>query len=358
MNRYPHLNRRSFLTSASLSGVSLLLPRRASAEVILGEGEYRYEVTHNWPQLPDRYSWQTTHGVSIDSQGRLYVIHEGLTDLPDHPTIFVFDEKGAFIRAFGNEFQGGGHGIEIRKEKDGEFLYISGYQAIKKIAKFTLEGEKIWEKFAPMESGLYAPGEDTKREKVWGRDRFMPTNFAFRSDGGFYVADGYGAYVVHRYDEAGNWVQTIGRPGKEDGEFALPHGIWIDDRLPEDPMLVVADRANARLQWFDLDGKHRRTQEGYILPANVDRQGELLLVPDLSARVTLVDGKNQQIHLGEDAAWREEVLKDKMALRRNPAAWRPGRFVHPHDACFDHEGNIFVAEWVSTGRVTKLRKLA
>jgi hypothetical protein len=32
--------------------------------------------------------------------------------------------------------------------------------------------------------------------------------------------------------------------------------------------------------------------------------------------------------------------------------------VNPHGACFDHAGNIFVAEWVEIGRVTKLRKLA
>ncbi|HYO25390.1 MAG TPA: hypothetical protein VEQ85_10625 [Lacipirellulaceae bacterium] len=32
--------------------------------------------------------------------------------------------------------------------------------------------------------------------------------------------------------------------------------------------------------------------------------------------------------------------------------------MHPHDACFDAEGNIYVAEWVHTGRVTKLRKLS
>jgi len=36
----------------------------------------------------------------------------------------------------------------------------------------------------------------------------------------------------------------------------------------------------------------------------------------------------------------------------------PGQFVNPHGACFDHAGNIFVAEWVEIGRVTKLRKLA
>jgi len=32
--------------------------------------------------------------------------------------------------------------------------------------------------------------------------------------------------------------------------------------------------------------------------------------------------------------------------------------VHPHDACFDSDGNLFVAEWVSAGRITKLRRPA
>jgi hypothetical protein len=32
--------------------------------------------------------------------------------------------------------------------------------------------------------------------------------------------------------------------------------------------------------------------------------------------------------------------------------------VHPHDACFDNKGNIYVAEWVQTGRVTKLKKVS
>src|SRR5690606_4215371 len=137
----------------------------------------------------------------------------------------------------------------------------------KKIAKFTLEGEKVWEKFAPMPSGLYADGEDAKPEKGWRRDRFMPTNFDFLPDGGFFFADGYGSHTILRYDAAGNWTQTIGSPGKEDGQFNLPHGVWIDDRKADDPLLVVADRANARLQWFDFEGKHRKTLTDFILPA-------------------------------------------------------------------------------------------
>ncbi len=209
-----------------------------------------------------------------------------------------------------------------------------------------------------MESGIYAGGEATKPEKIWGRDRFMPTNFAFLPDGGFFLADGYGAHTVHRYDASGEWLQMIGLSGKADGQFNLPHGLWIDDRNADEPLLVVADRANARLQWFDLEGKHVRTMNEFILPANVDCRGDLLLVPDLSARITLLDGENRMIHLGEDPAWREQVLKDNKAMRKTPGGWVSGKFVHPHDACFDGDGNIFVAEWVDTGRVSKLRKIS
>jgi hypothetical protein len=35
----------------------------------------------------------------------------------------------------------------------------------------------------------------------------------------------------------------------------------------------------------------------------------------------------------------------------------PGQFVNPHGACFDANGDIFVAEWVEIGRVSKLRRV-
>lgn len=365
MNDPRHLaTRRRFLGTASaagLGGLNLLTTPKTlgagSKGVVIGEGEHRYEVVHDWAKLPARYTWQITHNVAVDSENRLYVIHEGVHEQGDHPAIFVFDEKGDFIKAFGSEFQGGGHGLEVRKEEGGEFLYVTGYQMLKTFAKLTLDGEIVWQKFAPMESGIYAEGEDTKPEKIWGRDRFMPTNFAFLEDGGFLLADGYGAHTVHRYDAKGDWVSMVGSTGKEDGKFNLPHGLWIDDRKAGDPLMVVADRANNRLQWFDLEGKHRQTMEGFHLPANLDRYGDLLLVPDLSARITLLDADNKMIHLGEDPGWREKVMADKKAMRSNPDGWVAGRFVHPHDACFDAEGNIFVAEWVATGRVSKLCKV-
>ena len=88
--------RRRFVSAsaASLGGLNLLTTRKAAAQtgngVVLGEGEHRYEVIHDWAKLPDKYTWQTTHNVAVDSQNRLYVIHEGRAEQKDHPSVFVF----------------------------------------------------------------------------------------------------------------------------------------------------------------------------------------------------------------------------------------------------------------------------
>jgi hypothetical protein len=358
-----HISRRHFLaaTAVALAAPRVLTAQKSDKQLVIGAGEHRYEVLHDWPQLPDKYRWQTTHNVAVDGEGLLYVIHEGRENLKDHPSIFVFDGGGKFVRAFGNQFQGGGHGLEVRTEGKEQFLYVTGYQQLKNFAKLTLKGEQVWEKRAPMESGVYPKDEDTKPAKRWGRDAFMPTNYAFLPDGSFYLADGYGSWRIHRYDKDGKWKSMFGEPGKGDGQFDTPHGIWIDSRPGREPSVVVADRANKRLQWFTLEGKHIKTLDGFILPANIDSHKDVLLVPDLSARITLLDKNDKVItHLGEDPAWREEVLKDKMKMRgsRDGREWVAGKFLHPHDACFDPAGNIYVAEWVHTGRITKLRKVS
>ena len=104
-----------------------------------------------------------------------------------------------------------------------------------------------------------------------------------------------------------------------------------------------------------MQGKHLETISGYGMPANLDTWKNLLLVPELHARVTLLDEKNKVVaRLGEDI---EGVVKKKRVSRGNSKSWVNGKFVHPHDACFDNDGNILVAEWVGTGRVTKLVRM-
>jgi hypothetical protein len=84
--------------------------------------------------------------------------------------------------------------------------------------------------------------------------------------------------------------------------------------------------------------------------------GDLLLIPDLVGRVFLLNGKNEVVaQLGDDHV---RMAADKRSIRTDESLWLPGKFVHPHDACFDAEGNIYVAEWVQRGRISKLKKLA
>lgn len=353
---HSQISRRQFITTtaAAMAAPAIATAGKTDAKVTVGEGDYRYSVRHDYPELPAKYKWQTTHNVAVDKAQNLYVMHEGRVELKDHPSIFVFDSKGKFLRAFGSEFQGGGHGIEVRQEGDEEFLYVCGYQQVKAFAKLTLKGERVWFKHAPMESGVYADGEAKNPKKVWGRDRFMPTNFAFLDDGGFLLADGYGSFYIHRYDKDGNWKSHFGGPGKGEGKFATPHGIWIDRRTETEPRVVVCDRAHHTLQYLTMDGKHIETLTGYGLPANIDTWKNLMLVPELHARLTILDENNKPVaKLGADV----ERIKSVKGVRNNESLWKDGRFVHPHDACFDAAGNIFVAEWVATGRITKLTRL-
>ena len=348
-------SRREFLkTTAAVALGATVAPTILHAEdkagsklPVLGSGEHTYEAIHGWGELPSGVVWGETHGVAIDEAGLIYIKHRSTAAEP-MDAIVVFDPAGKAVRSFGREYHGGGHGIDIRKEGGQEFLYLCDVKN-RLVAKATLTGEQLWKMSFPSEPGVY---KDVSQ--------FNPTNVAFAPDGGFYVADGYGSNYIHQYTSDAKWVRTWGGTGTEDGKMRTPHGIWLDNRPGREPTLVVADRANARLQYFTLDGKFLSIVPGVSFPAHFDIRGTELLVPDLHARVTIFDANNQVItHLGYDQAWTDRVLDGgKLSMRGKPAEWEAGRFVHPHDACYDRDGNIFVVEWVPTGRVTKLRKVS
>jgi hypothetical protein len=349
------MRRRDFLRTTAGAGAAALVgpailgaaDKAGTRTPVVGEGEYRYECFHDWGQLPSHLHWETTHGVAIDREGLVYIKQQGHNPAgAPMDTVVVFDPKGKFVRSFGKEYYPGGHGIDIRQEGGQEFLYLCDIYH-RQVIKTDLKGEEVWKLCYPTEAHVYA--------KV---KQFSPTNVAFAPDGGFYVGDGYGSNYIHQYDKDAKWVRTWGGTGTAPGKMRTPHGLWLDDRPGRDPAVVVADRANARLQYFTLDGKQTGIVDGFLFPAHFDVRGDVLLVPDLHARVTLLGKDNKVItHLGDDAAWRKTVL-DGFKVRMKPELWLPGKFVHPHDACFDHEGNIFVTEWVHTGRVSFLRRLA
>lgn len=307
---------------------------------IVGKSGHQYQAIHDWGVLPSKIKWGDTHGICFDSQHRAYVIHTVHASSECADGVVVFDEAGQFVTSWGPEFRGGGHGIEIRKEADGEMLYCCDVNR-HVFEKRTLKGEIVWTQGCPKESGLYP------EDKGWN-----PTNIAFAPDGGFYVADGYGSSYVHQYDRKGKYVRSFGGAGSDPGKLNCPHGVYVDQRGPQ-PLVLVADRANHRLQYFTLDGKHVRfVTDELRMPCHFDVHDGVLLIPDLQSRVTLLDKDNKLItHLGG-----EKPLGELRGAPRDQ--FPPGQFVHPHGCRWDHKGNIFITEWVTVGRITKLERVA
>jgi hypothetical protein len=348
------LSRRRFLraigaTGATAAGGPLILRatnKSGSKRPVVGTGDHTFEVHHDWGALPTSIQYGNTHGVCEDAQGQIYVHHTVNTASERRDTMVVFDSKGRFVRSWGREFEGGAHGLHIRKEGSREFLYLCDTKRAL-VAKVTTDGEAVWTLGYPKESPHYTLGADGSPAT-----KYSPTNVAIAPNGDVYVADGYGSSYINQYDDRGTFIRTFGGKGRDAGQLDCPHGLIVDER-GEAPVLLVADRGNRRLQTFTLDGKHLGFHEGTNAPCHFHARNGVMVVPDLFARVTLIDGANAPIvHLGDNGldSWKE--------LRAGPREGFPnGRFVCPHGATFDHEGNLFVVEWVEAGRVTKLRRV-
>jgi len=356
------MNRREFIASAAVASTGPVLwgmTRKADdPNPTIGSGEHKYQCFHNWGELPGEFEWQTTHNVALDSDGLVYITHQGLAKKKGMDTTFVFDPHGKYVRSFGKDWHGGGHGIEIRREGNEDFIYFSNtWTPTKKVVKTNLKGEIVWEK-----------GRPECKEYENPKAPYNPTNICWLPDGGFNVGDGYGSNYMLNYDKDGKLVKVFGGPGEKLGQLRTPHGQWLDDQNEKHPVLLVCDRANARLQTFTLDGKPimaTEPREIVLFPAHAKTRGKVVLLPDLHARVSILDREDRNykpiVHLGEDKEWREKVvgsLSKGPAIRNQPKLWPAGKFVHPHDAAFDKDGNIFVVEWVATGRVTFLKKVA
>jgi hypothetical protein len=347
------VTRRNFLATAGAAGVAPLIlgttDKSGSRAPILGEGQHQYEALHDWGTLPANIKYGNTHGVCEDSQGHIYIHHTVHSSSESPDTIVVFDQEGKFVRSWGGQFKGGAHGLSIRKESSEEFLYLCDFQhGI--VTKRTLKGEEVFTLGYPAESPAY-------QGKNGMTPSYRPTNVAIAPNGDIYVGDGYGSSYINQYNQKAQFIRTFGGLGKEAGQLDCPHGLWVDTRV-EPAVLVVADRSNERLQRFTLDGKHLDFILGTTkMPCHFDERKGDVVIPDLWSKVVILDSSNRvAASLGNGDYSTQQGWRTAREQARD--TFIPGRFLCPHGACFDHQGNIFVVEWVEVGRVTKLRKVA
>jgi DNA-binding beta-propeller fold protein YncE len=373
-------SRRSFLqqvlagAAVTAAGPSFFVradDKAGAKPLVTGRDAHKYEMNDAWAQLPGGYRFGNCHSIVETADGRIFVHHQG--GEPD--SVAVFDPDGKFIKSWGAEYRGGAHGMQLRKEDGGEFLYLAT-TGQRQVLKTDLDGKVLFKLDYPKDAKnakgepCYADRDVTKKGKD-GKETttkqvaaagYSPTNIAFHpTDGSFYVADGYGSSYVHRYSGKGEYLSTFGGKGAAEGQLNCPHGIVTDTRDPANPVLAVADRSNERISVFSLDGKFLKVmkpakpaENPYRHPCNFDQRGEYLLCPGLHGVVSVLD-KNDEVYtyLGDqqnpDARGKNAWPKEKVT---------PGQFIAPHGAIWSKAGDIYVGEWVKFGRVTKMRHLA
>lgn len=308
----------------------------------IGSGEHTYEWAGDWAVIPDSAEGRAngrTHGIVVTRDGSVIVFHVG------NPAVLIFDPNGSLIDSWGDRFPGA-HGLTLVSEREQEVLWLTDY-VTGEVVKTTLTGETLLALPPPGLDGFNVP----KYAPTW------VTVFDEESggNGDIWVADGYGAAYLHRYDRDGRYLSSIdGSNGA--GRFRHPHGVYVDTRK-SDPELYVADRMNRRIQVYDLEGRFKRvvadaaeTSACAFIP-----DGDFTLIPEAPyrARLTVLDPQDRVVcTLGEnDAVCTRDGFPNDRHLRE------AGRFVTPHSAATDTAGNIYVVEWVTGGRITKLGKL-
>jgi hypothetical protein len=303
-----------------------------------------YRFDHDYFKLPSGFPLGDCHGLVVDRRDHVFLLQQNGDDR--HPAVLEFDATGAYVSGWGKRFCKGAHGFAYDRRGDAEFVYIVDYE-LGEVVKCTLDGKELLSLPNPHHPAYAKPGA------------YKPTDVAIAPNGDIYVADGYGQSLIHRYSANGELLQSIGWKGDGPGQFKCPHGLCVDTRGDE-PVLLVADRENVRVQVLSLTGEHRQTitSRGLRYPCTVRVHNELTLIPDLFGAVLVWDRQYRHVvTLGAHPDMRPGEWPSHVAGYPNvPREDRlPGRFISPHGIARDSRGAIYVAEWLRDGgRLTRL----
>ncbi len=311
-----------------------LLAIIALASTTTFAAELKYSITPNFfEQNPGNKPLGPCHGGAvIDKAGSIYVT----TDT--ERGIVVFSPSGRFLRAVGPTRI---HGLELREESGTEYLYCARH-ADHEVVKLKLDGEQVWAIRFPPEAGIY---KDDKG--------FNPCAVTVAPDGSIFVADGYGSNYVLKFDKDRKFVKAFGGPGEAEGKFKTCHGIALDMRQDK-PLLLVCNRNNNRVEYWDLDGNFVKViQKDLRMPAAVHIRGDYAVFPELQGRVTVLDkGGNIVAQVGDNP------VPDQRANFGLPQdKWKDGICNSPHGASIDKDDNLIVTEWSQFGHLHKFTRL-
>jgi len=300
------------------------------ASTLAHAGELKYSIAPNFfEQNPGGQPLGACHGGTVvDKAGNIYVS----TDT--ERGMVVFSAEGKFLRTAGPTRI---HGLEVREENGAEYIYAAR-PSDHEVLKLKLNGEREWRIEYPTEAGIY---KDAKG--------FQPCAVTVAPDGPIFVADGYGANYVLKFDKERRFVKAFGGPGQEEGKFKTCHGIGLDTRQGK-PLLLVCNRNNNRVEYWDLEGNFVKIiQKDLRMPAAVHIRGDYAVIPELQGRVTVLDKEGNIVaQVGDNP---NEKQRANFGLA--PDQWKDGICNSPHGASIDKHGDLIVAEWSKFGHLHK-----
>jgi DNA-binding beta-propeller fold protein YncE len=292
--------------------------------------DLKYSITPNFfDEKPGGQPLGPCHGgVVIDKAGNMYVSTD--TDRG----MVIFSRDGKFLRTAGPTRI---HGLELRKEKGVEYIYAAR-PSDHEVVKLKLDGERVWTITYPKEAGIYT-----------NADGFKPCAVTVGPDGSIFVADGYGANYILKFDKTLKFVKAFGGPGAQEGKFNTCHGIALDTRQGK-PLLLVCNRNNNRVEYWDLDGNFVKViQKDLRMPAAVHIRGDYAVFPELQGRVTVLDKQGNIVaQVGDNP---NEKQRANYGLAQDQ--WTVGICNSPHGASIDASGNLIVSEWSKFGHLHK-----
>lgn len=311
---------------------------KAMTEVVrTGNGSFTYENVLDWGKLPENAKLGPTHGgVAVDKQGLIYVSTDG------EKSLCVFKPDGSFVKAMASPAQGI-HGLQIVTEGDKQFLFGAQLNAYGKTNKH-LRAVKL-----DLNGNIVMEIPNAKTGEIKGGLNGI-TGIAVAPDGSIFVSMGYGSNLIHKFDKEGKLLKSFGGRGKELEKFKTCHGLGIDTRFGE-PRLLVCDREKRRLVHLDLDGNWIGVHATNLRrPCAVSFHGDHIAVAELEARVVIIDKSGTPVSFVGDNPNKKQWAKFGVA----PKDQNPGIFSAPHGLSFDAEGNLYVQDWNTSGRVSKL----
>jgi hypothetical protein len=176
----------------------------------------------------------TVSSIASDSDGLVYILQRGSEADP----VILLRTNGSVVRSWGRGLFSQPHSIRI----DGQRNVWTVDAGNSNVLKFSPTGELLQK----IEVGEVATGAGCAFPGLCGT-----TDIAFGPNGRLFISDGYGNARILEYASDGRRVKAWGSSGSGPGQFQIPHGIALQGST-----IYVADRTNARVQRFDLDGKY------------------------------------------------------------------------------------------------------